>query len=183
MHHLLNNKWHHAPIDNNHPMPDDSSLQYLQGAQEGSIDGKGRLPVPSMFRKAFAASKAKEIVVCTDIFGGHFLLLCSPARWEKFAQEVSSLHENAISHQQHQKARILKRMFFSGSAPARAFDSSGRVLLSPQHRGLLGEDKVKLVGAGDRVEVWAMSNWQETFKQHQDQDADYYEGLDMHGLS
>lgn len=119
----------------------------------------------------------------TDIFGGNFLLLCTKARWEQDAQQVSLLHEKAILHGQHKSARTLKRMFFSGSAPARELDRSGRILLSPQHRELLGENKIRLIAAGDRVEIWAMDSWQEEYKKYKDQDADYYEGLDMHGLS
>ncbi|MGI8793693.1 MAG: division/cell wall cluster transcriptional repressor MraZ [Acidimicrobiales bacterium] len=120
------------------------------GRFEHSLDAKGRVILPAKFRQAFE-------------HGGYFsqyhdgcLALWTP---EEFEKQMVGMQNSAEAGGRDE--RNLARVWASGSAEVE-IDKSGRMPI-PQHlrefAALAGEALV--LGAIDRVELWAPSRWEE----------------------
>ena len=122
----------------------------FNGTFEHTLDAKNRLTIPSKFRAALA--------------GGVFLVqgadpcisLYPAATYEAItASALEGL--NPLSS----RARELKRMFHAWATDTE-LDSAGRVMLTPRHLAHAGIDReVVVTGAGDCLELWARSAWED----------------------
>ncbi len=122
----------------------------FHGTFEHTLDAKNRLTVPSKLRTAFAegAFLVREADKCISLYP---------------AQTYSSLTQAALSglNPLSAQAKQLKRYFHS-NAHAVELDSAGRVMLSPRHleHAGIGRDVV-VTGAGDCLELWDRSTWED----------------------
>ena len=108
-----------------------------------SLDGKGRLSVPSRHRDALAALSANQLTL-TQHPVGCLLVFPRPA-WEGFRAQLLALPMEADGW----------RRFFVGSAVDVEVDSASRVLVPPELRAMAGLDRdVLLLGVGQRLELW-----------------------------
>lgn len=119
------------------------------GSYEHSLDGKGRLVIPSKMRE-----EAGDRVFIMKGFDG-CLSIFKESSFEKLTQEFESLPYNKKT------TRDYLRIQFA-SVCELTFDKSGRVQLPAQllAKYQIGKEVV-VIGAGDRIEVWDKKTFEE----------------------
>jgi len=121
----------------------------FMGEYQHSIDGKGRIIVPSRFREelgeSFIATKGLE----------HCLFLYPQSEWSLLEQRMHDMPLNKA------ETRAFLRLFLSGATECE-IDKQGRVLLPVGLRNFARlKHDVVVIGVGKRVEVWAAEEWQQ----------------------
>jgi MraZ protein len=122
----------------------------FNGTFEHTLDAKNRLTIPSKFR--------------AELAGGVFLvqgpdpcISLYPANTYEAMTTAALAGLNPLSAQ----AKRLKRMFHAYALDME-LDSAGRVMLTPRHLAHANIDRdVVIIGAGDCLELWARSPWQD----------------------
>lgn len=129
------------------------------------LDAKGRLQLPSKFRRKIdqeadrqADSEARGGGERAKVFvtkGEDFCLQLYPLEaWEAKQNEVLMRDTGS------REAREYRRAFFSG-ADELEFDGQGRILLRDQLREYAGIVKdCAVVGNGEFIEIWSQSAWE-----------------------
>jgi MraZ protein len=117
------------------------------GEYKHSVDAKGRVAIPARFRL-----QLDEGAIVVRWVGGQAAIFPRPA-FEALAERFKSL---PLANEQ---ARDVSAFLFS-SAFELERDSQGRVVLPAPIREWagLGAEAV-IVGAGDRVDIWAPDRW------------------------
>lgn len=124
-----------------------------QGASQLTLDGKGRLSVPSRHRDALT-SQCEGRLTLTRHPDGCLLVYPRPI-WEAKRQELSKLPY---------QLRALQRLVI-GSASDTEIDSAGRVLVPGELRSAAGlERDVMLLGLGAHFELWDLARLAEQEK-------------------
>jgi MraZ protein len=122
----------------------------FHGTFEHTLDAKNRLTVPSKFRTALSGKVflVRGVEPCISVY---------PEETYRELTQVALGGLNPFSPQ----ARELKRMLY-GNATDTELDSAGRVMLTPKHLAHAGiEREVVIAGAGDCLELWARSAWED----------------------
>ena len=118
------------------------------GEYEYKVDNKGRLPIPTKFRKEFS-----DGLVVTR--GAEKCIVAY--RVEVFGKGAGPLATEEIIESEEQ--RNLKRAIFA-SAESLTLDGQGRIALHARlkdHAQI--KDTVIIVGLGDRIEIWNPDLW------------------------
>jgi len=119
----------------------------FHGSSHHTLDGKGRVVLPAKFRY-----KLGETFMLTRGLNG-CLWVFSEDQWKIREQKLSGLSmlsSNGLALQR----------FFLGSAVETRVDDQGRTPISAFLRDVAGiEKELVVVGAGDRIEVWARERW------------------------
>ncbi len=139
------------------------------GEYRHTVDDKGRLAIPTRLRAQLAQ-------------GGHVsgwmdgcAALHPTDEWERLTAQVDALPVT------DDRARILRRLLY-GAAYEVKLDRQGRFVLPPKLRALARIDsEVVLVGAGNRIELWAPERWSE-FSEQMDQPEALAESLQGLGI-
>jgi MraZ protein len=124
---------------------------FLYGEFEQTLDGKGRLSIPSEIRRQFSSEDG-------DAF---FVTMKEKVPWlylEKYYQRLLSLQFPA---QITPDPKLLRFTHLTMSLSQRVeWDASGRIVLPEKFvkRAELGRD-VTLIGARDHLEVWNRQEW------------------------
>jgi len=122
-------------------------IYMFTGEYHHSIDEKGRLIIPSRYRNELG----EKFVITRGI--EHCLYVYSLSSWEQITKKLESLPFTK------KDAREFTRFFLSGATVAE-FDSQGRVnITSPQLSYADINKECVVVGVGNRLEVWAVENW------------------------
>ena len=122
------------------------------------IDEKGRLAVPSKYRKAL--SKA---VVTRGLDTSLFLF--PKEEWDKLAGRLASLPLGRAN------SRALARLMLAGAMDV-SVDKQGRIVLPEYLRTFAGIQKdVVVAGLYDRVELWDKDRWM-SYKQAAESEAE-----------
>jgi len=122
----------------------------FSGTYYRTIDNKGRVFVPSIFREDLV----KGLMISKG-YGLKCLCLFSIEKWEKIDEKII---ENKVAEGDMQR---FKRWFF-GSAVKETVDQQGRIRIPQnliEYAGL--EKDIVMVGVSNRVEIWNKENWQE----------------------
>lgn len=128
----------------------------FQGATQFSLDGKGRLTIPTRYRDMLLAHCAGQLVLTADADG--CLLLYPQPEWQPIREKLMQL--SAFNP----KTRALQR-FLVGHAEDVVMDAAGRVLISSTLRDYAKLDKrVMLVGQGNKFELWDEARWQAQYE-------------------
>ncbi len=115
----------------------------FRGGPVLTLDGKGRLGVPTRWREVLMATVQGQMVVAKNPDG--CLSLYPLPVWENFENSVLSLATENDAW----------RRFFIGSATEVELDSAARVLIPPELRAWAGlERDVKFMGVGSYFELW-----------------------------
>jgi MraZ protein len=121
----------------------------LRGSYAASIDEKGRMRIPAVFKRYFKENYAG----CSDFYvtsvTGESALLYPMREWETIEAKLALLPS-----QEPAKKKFLDRTNYFGQA--QAIDAQGRILIHPLLRGkaeLLGE--VTVFGYLTYLEVWS----------------------------
>jgi len=115
----------------------------FQGASSLSLDGKGRLSVPTRHRDVIGATAQGQLTITRHPHG--CLMIFPRPEWEKFRERIAELPMSG---------QWWKRMFL-GNAMDVELDGTGRVLISPELRDAAGISKeTMLLGMGNHFELW-----------------------------
>jgi len=122
-----------------------------------ALDAKGRLAIPARYRPLLEEHCQGKLVI-TMQHHGKSLMLYPENEFEEVARTVRKLSDFDEAEQK------FKYLFF-GHAIQLDLDSSGRVLVPPLLRDLVGiEKRVALVGQTNKLELWNEETWLETQK-------------------
>ena len=122
----------------------------FRGIHDHSLDAKNRLTVPSRFRAQLDGPivLSKGLERCLQVF---------PEKVFDSIAEAALGGVNPLSPE----ARELDRYLFGSSVPTE-LDSAGRIMLPKDFLEYAGITKdAKVVGAGQRVEIWDRASWAE----------------------
>ena len=118
------------------------------GAHRVRVDDKGRVAIPSGFRKQLREGSF------VSIGQDQVLAIYPPDLWTALADELKS----PLPGPDH---RALSRTLYPMSAPFEP-DGQGRISLQLEQRRLAGIESpstVVVIGAGSRVEIWPEARW------------------------
>jgi len=120
----------------------------LYGNIEGKTDVKGRVFLPSVFRKALQAAGEETLVMRKDVFQP-CLVLYPESVWNNIIDTLRSrLNRWNKDHQQ------IYRQFVS-DVEIVSLDGNGRFLIPKRYLRMAEIDQsVKFVGMGDSIEIW-----------------------------
>jgi MraZ protein len=113
------------------------------------VDDKGRLAIPSQFRKQLR--EGSFISVSQDAV----LAIYPPDLWNALAAQLQSPLPGPDQ-------RALARTLYSMSVPFEP-DGQGRISLQPEQRRLAAietSSTVVVIGMGSRVEIWPEARWE-----------------------
>jgi MraZ protein len=141
----------------------------FRGINSITIDGKGRMGMPSRYRELLSVENKTHLVVTIDT-EETCLLLYPVLEWQRIEESLQKLPSfNPV-------ARRIQRLLI-GHATDIEMDAQGRLLLPPELRqyALLQKQAV-LIGQGNKFEIWDEGYWQvrrakwlEEESQHQDE--------------
>ncbi len=115
-----------------------------------TLDGKGRIAMPSRHREQLALLGCKELTI-TKHPEGALMVFPRPA-WEQFRDRVAALPMSASGW---------KRVFL-GNAVDVEIDAASRVLIAPELRAAAGLTRdVLLLGMGSHFELWDAARYAE----------------------
>ena len=127
------------------------------GNIEGKVDSKGRVFLPSAFRKALPGGEGVSMVMRKDVFQD-CLVLYTEAVWNE--QMDNLRHRLNRWNKTHQQ---VFRQFVS-EVESLTLDSNGRFLIPKRYLKLAGiEQCVKFIGMGDTIEIWATEKTEKPF--------------------
>ncbi len=125
----------------------------FRGASKITLDTKGRLAIPTRYRDAISARSGGSLVATIDQ-DQCILIYCLPD-WEEMERRLMRLPSNKPAVRAFQR-RIV------GHAAEMDMDSHGRILISRELREFAGlEKQVKLIGQGNKFEIWNEDRWAE----------------------
>lgn len=115
----------------------------FRGSSTVSMDSKGRIAIPAKHRGGLT----NLVIAPNPLLYEPCLFLYALEDWEVVEKQI-------VAQPNTDEIRHLKRVFL-GEAEEYVMDGQGRVLLTPDLRDFatLGK-KVRLVGQGNRLEIW-----------------------------
>ena len=129
------------------------------GEYKHSIDDKGRLAIPTKFRKDLSKGAVVTRGLDTSLF------LFPKEEWDKLAEKLASLPLGQSN------SRAFARLMLAGAMDVK-LDKQGRVVLPEYLRSYASMSKsVVLAGLYNRLEIWDEAKW-EAYKKKIENDAD-----------
>lgn len=123
-----------------------------RGIANATLDAKGRMPVPTLYRETLLSRGSGHAVVTIDVEEQCLLLYGAP-EWDIVQRRLEKL-PNVGS-----KARVLQRLLI-GHATDLQIDSAGRILLpAPLREHAAFRKKIVTVGQGNKIELWSDEIW------------------------
>jgi MraZ protein len=124
----------------------------FRGTFDHTLDAKNRLTVPARYR----ATLADGVVLAMPVDQQPCVGVWRPEDYERYT-------ERALSELPPLSPRLAElERFFYGSSHDVELDAAGRIMVPSflsEHAGL--QKEVVIVGAGDRLELWTRSRWDE----------------------
>lgn len=137
----------------------------FMGEHHHNIDDKNRLIIPSKFREELG----EEFIITRGI--ENCLFVYAKSEWQKIVTKLESLPFTK------RDARNFIRFFLSGATVAE-FDKQGRANIA---QTLVSYSNLKkecvIIGAGNRLEIWAKDDWDDFFNSAKDNMSDIAENL------
>jgi MraZ protein len=127
------------------------------GKYEAKADVKGRVFVPSAYRKLLPETDRERVVVRRD--ADHACLIIYPVDvWNQRVDELKS-----VLDEWNPEDRLILMQFVS-DAEWLDIDSQGRVLISKKHMQAIIVDNAEIVfvGINDRFAVWGKASYEKT---------------------
>lgn len=122
----------------------------FRGRFDHSIDGKGRMSIPSKIRDVLNDKYDSRLVVTT--YDG-CLIVYPNAEWKVLEDRIAQLPEF------NKDTRAFLRFFYSSASDC-PIDKLGRILVPQSLRDYAGLEKdVVIVGAFKHIEIWNKSAW------------------------
>lgn len=119
------------------------------GNIDAKVDEKGRVFVPSSFRKILQKSETQGLIMRRDVFQRCLVL---------YPQEVWDAQVDAITQRANmfdRQGRDALRRFVAG-AEAISLDSGGRMLIPRRYLEETGiQNEVRFIGVDNTIEIWS----------------------------
>lgn len=132
-------------------------FKMFRGASKITLDGKGRMAIPTRYRDGIAARSGGSLVATID--RDPCLLIYPLPDWEDMERRLMRLPGNKPAVRAFQR-RIV------GHAAEMDMDSHGRILISKELREIAHLDKqVMLIGQGNKFELWDEDQWAQWLEQ------------------
>ncbi|MFZ0962392.1 MAG: division/cell wall cluster transcriptional repressor MraZ [Terriglobia bacterium] len=145
----------------------------LRGSKTATVDGKGRLKVPTAFKADLDKTYGQDVDFFVTSLDGQSVRVYPYPEWIKIEEKLAPLPSMNKA-----KKRFLDRTNYWGET-ARA-DAQGRILIPSLLRESAGmQGEVKVIGGHDEyLEVWNMDRLREPMSQpFPDEDMDTLGGL------
>ena len=127
------------------------------GNIEAKTDSKGRVFLPSTFRKVLQASGEEMLVMRKDIHQD-CLVLFPKSVWDA---RVDALMERV--NEWDDEAMMVVRQYMK-EAEELAIDGNGRILIPRRYRDMVQVDQtVRLIGINNTIEIWAAEKAEKPF--------------------
>lgn len=121
----------------------------FQGETAITVDDKGRLAIPTMYRELVTGACANRLVITYNPFEHGSLWLFPYSEWEQVRDQVNALPSVKAAHRNLQMKLV-------GAAAVVEPDSAARILLPASQRSTTGiEKKAVLLGMGNKFELWS----------------------------
>ena len=148
-------------------------LNTLLGHAPAKVDDKGRLKIPSGFRKIIEDRYGADCFI-TSIDGDHALVYPMPV-WSEFQSRIAKVPTTSVA-----KKKLLERANYFGQASS--IDAQGRVLIPARLRkdAHIAEDVV-VIGNTDHLIVWNEERIEKRMKDTPMTAEDFKE-LELHGV-
>ena len=132
-------------------------MKTFLGKIDAKLDAKGRVFVPSVFRKVLSEEERERVVVRMEA-DEKYLLVYPESVWNRQVVELQS----KLNEWDPEDQMLL--MQFVGDAEVLEFDAQGRVLLPKRLQMRMGlENEIVFVGMVDRIALWSKSKYDEQF--------------------
>lgn len=127
----------------------DKTAMRFTGNIDAKVDEKGRVFVPSCFRKILAREEASQgLIMRRDVFQS-CLVLYPQSIWDEQVDAITA-HTNMFDRQ----GRDALRRFVAG-AESIALDSGGRILIPKRYLEEAGiQNEVRFIGVDNTIEIW-----------------------------
>lgn len=128
------------------------------GEYKHTIDGKGRMIIPSRFREDLG----EKFILTKGL--DQCLFIYPDDQWRLLKEKLDRLPLS------NKKARKFTRFFLAGAQECEV-DKQGRILISQNLREYANlEKETILIGVSTRIEIWSKENW-EQYNDDEDFDA------------
>ena len=132
-------------------------MKTFLGKIDAKLDAKGRVFVPSVFRKVLSEEERERVVVRMEA-DEKYLVVYPESVWNRQVVELQS----KLNEWDPEDQMLL--MQFVGDAEVLEFDAQGRVLLPKRLQVRMGlESEVVFVGMVDKIAMWSKSMYEEQF--------------------
>ena len=132
-------------------------MKTFLGKIDAKLDAKGRVFVPSVFRKVLLEEERERVVVRMEA-DEKYLVVYPESVWNRQVVELQS----KLNEWDPEDQMLL--MQFVGDAEVLEFDAQGRVLLPKRLQVRMGlESEVVFVGMVDKIAMWSKSMYEEQF--------------------
>jgi MraZ protein len=126
----------------------------FRGANNVTLDAKGRLAVPTRYREQLSERSNGRLIATVDR-ADRCLLIYPLPEWEEIELKLRRLPSL------NKAVKRLQRLMI-GHAADIELDASGRILIPPNLREYAGLNKdAVLVGQGNHFELWDEAHWNE----------------------
>ena len=134
----------------------------LLGRHEFQIDAKGRVSLPSAFRRVVSADPL-------------VLLQWQSTHLDLFPRDTwRDIQKNLLTHRKARKDRGAYLRRITASAVEVEPDAHGRIRIPGWLREQAGlDDAVLFIGALDRIELWRPERFEEQLSAHEEDDDDF----------
>lgn len=127
----------------------------FRGANNVTLDAKGRLAVPTRYRESIAERSSGRLIATVDR-SDRCLLIYPLPEWEEIELKFRRLPSL------NPAVRRLRRLMIGHAADVE-LDANGRMLIPPNLRDYAGLAKdAVLVGQGNHFELWDEAHWNES---------------------
>ncbi|KKL69311.1 hypothetical protein LCGC14_2116210 [marine sediment metagenome] len=128
----------------------------FMGEYHHSIDDKNRLIIPSSLRQQTKNNK-DEFVITRGL--EQSLFLYPTLEWQSLGERLKNLSTTKSN------SRAFVRLLFSGAHPVQP-DTQGRITLPQGLKDFAQiEEKVVIIGAFNKIEIWSEEKWEKYYKQ------------------
>lgn len=134
----------------------------LLGNIEAKVDAKGRVFLPSVFRKGLQTEREESLVMRKDVFQSCLVLYPESVWNAQMDQLRSRLNRWNRAHQE------IYRQFVS-DVEMITLDGNGRFLIPKRYLRMADiEQEVKFIGMGDTIEIWSAARTAKPFMEPDD---------------
>jgi MraZ protein len=140
----------------------------FRGRYNFSIDEKGRINIPSKFRKLLSPEAEETFVICRAPDG--CLWAYPKDEWEKFEDHLLAM---PMSREVNKFQRTIQNTLNDTK-----LDRQGRILLTQYQMEIAGISKdVSIIGRGNNLEIWDTKRFEEYTGGTDDFDEVYYNSI------
>jgi len=140
----------------------------FRGRYDFSIDQKGRINIPSKFRRLLSPEAEETFVICRAPDG--CLWAYPKDAWEKFEDSLVTM---PVSREVHKFQRAIQNTLHDST-----LDKQGRISLTPLQMKIAGITRdVSIIGRGGYLEIWDTGRFEEYNGDGADFDDVYYKTI------